>query len=270
MNSGFMRLEWRQMLRSRWLQLVGLLFVFVFTAVMAIQQLALPASSGFSRQAAAMFNVQLFLLPLFLLTIGSMNIAGDAESGWLQLLKTYPMKMRRYISGKYMALAGAFLLIALLSMGAVLAISGIAGDLSGMGVYIVTSLLLIFIFSALALLLGALAKNRLHALALSLVFWASWLLLIPYGLMAAGTVLAGHTVKSLIIFNIHMNPVEWVRFCFFLATGNGDALGPAFYGLTGFYTEPLGVATAAAVTASWIVLPLAFAAMALKRRKRQT
>lgn len=265
-----MRLEWRQMLRSRWLQLVGLLFVFVFAAVMAIQQLAIPPSSGFSRQAAAMFNVQLFLLPLFLLTIGSMNIAGDAESGWLHLLKTYPMKMSRYIAGKYMALAGAFLLIVLLSMGAVLAISGIAGALSGMGVYIVTALLLIFIFSALALLLGSIAKNRLHALALSLVFWASWLLLIPYALMAIGTALAGHVVKTFIIFNIHVNPVEWVRFCFFLATGNGDALGPAFYGLTGFYTEPLGVVTAIAVTSLWIVLPLSVAAMVLKRRERQT
>ncbi|MBT2583261.1 ABC transporter permease subunit [Planococcus sp. ISL-109] len=258
------------MLRSRWLQLVGLLFVFVFAAVMTIQQLAVPPSAGFSRQAAAMFNVQLFLLPLFLLTIGSMNIAGDAESGWLQLLKTYPMKMSRYIAGKYLALATAFLLIVLLALGAVLLLSGIAGPLAGMGVYFMSSMLLIFIFAALALLIGAIAKNRLHALALSLVFWAAWLLLIPYGLMALGTYLAGHLVKTFIIMNIHVNPVEWVRFCFFLATGNGDALGPAFYGLTSFYTSPGGMLLAVLVTAAWIILPLASAAFVLKRRKRQT
>ncbi|MGM0896594.1 MAG: ABC transporter permease [Bacillota bacterium] len=270
MNGGFTRLEWRQMIRSRWLQLVGLLFVFVFSAVMAIQQLAIPPSAGFSRQAAAMFNVQLFLLPLFLLTIGSMNIAGDAESGWLQLLKTYPVKMHRYVAGKYMALTAAFLLILLLSLGAVLMISGIVGTLNGMGVYFITSVMLIFVFAALALLLGAVAKNRLHALALSLVFWAAWLLLIPYALMALGTYLAGHVVKTLIIIDIHLNPVEWMRFCFFLATGNGDALGPAFYGLTGFYSSPEGGVLALFVTAAWIILPLMAAASVLKRRKRQT
>ena len=73
-----------------------------------IQHLALPETNGFTRQTASLLNILLFLLPLFMLTIGSMNIASDKESGWLGLLRTYPLKMSSYVVTKYMALCLVF------------------------------------------------------------------------------------------------------------------------------------------------------------------
>ena len=83
----FVKIELKQILRSRWMQLVAFLFTFVFVAIIVIQQMALPDMEGFTRQTASFLNVLLFLLPLFILTIGSMSIAGDIESGWFSLLK---------------------------------------------------------------------------------------------------------------------------------------------------------------------------------------
>ena len=42
----FITLEWRQVLRSKWLLLVALLFTVVFVAIVMIQQMALPDLKG--------------------------------------------------------------------------------------------------------------------------------------------------------------------------------------------------------------------------------
>ena len=66
----FMTLEWKQMLRSRWMQLVAVLFVVVFTAISLIQQMALP-TEGFTRQTASFLNLLLFLLRLLINKTGT-------------------------------------------------------------------------------------------------------------------------------------------------------------------------------------------------------
>ncbi|MDM5250452.1 MULTISPECIES: ABC transporter permease subunit [unclassified Lysinibacillus] len=263
MYSMLIKLELKQMLRSRWMQLVGILFTFVFTAIIVIQQMALPDVEGFTRQTASFLNVLLFLLPLFILTIGSMSVAGDVESGWYSLLKTYPMTRKQYILGKYMASVLAFLLVVVVAFGAILALGGFLGGVRLPFIFIILTLLCIFIFVSLAIAVGAFAKTRLFALSLSLVFWSIFLLLISYALMAIGTVVAGHVLQKLTIIAIHINPVEWLRFGYFIFTDQASVLGPAFYNITQFYSSPLGYAVYVAVTLLWIVCPLAYARVRL-------
>ena len=227
------------MLRSRWMQLVALLFVFVFASVSLIQQMAVPEVEGFTRQSAAALNLKLFLLLLFLLR--SMRISGDIESGWLSLLKTYPITLRQYVFGKYVAFLLSFFVMLALSFSVVIGTGAFVGQLGISWVFVVLSFLIVLIFAAIALLIGAIAKSRLHALALSLVLWASWLLLLSYALMAIGTFSAGHVLQKLLIVNIHINPAEWLRFGYFLLSKQEAVLGPAFYSFTNFYSSPFGL-----------------------------
>lgn len=265
MQKMFITLEWKQMLRSRWLQLVALLFIFVFVAIVMIQQMALPDIEGFTRQTASFLNVLLFLLPLFTLTIGSMSVAGDVETGWLALLKTYPMKLRQYVVGKFIAIILSFLFILALAFGVVLALSGLLGGVKLPFEFIVVAICLIFIFSAISILLGALAKNRLHALALSLVIWALLLLLLSYAIMAIGTIVPGHVLQKLTIAMLHLNPVEWLRFSYFLISGQGEVLGPTYFDLITFYKTIFGKMIMCLVTVIWMVVPLVLANFRLKK-----
>ncbi|MED3661817.1 ABC transporter permease subunit [Ureibacillus sp. FSL K6-8385] len=258
-------LEWKQMLRSRWLQLVAVLFIFVFVSIVMIQQLALPDIEGFTRQTASFLNLLLFLLPLFTLTIGGMSVAGDVESGWFSLLKTYPMKIFQYVSGKFVALVGSFIFIVLLALGVVFLLGGLFGGVKVPYEFLVIALCLIFIFSAIAILLGTLAKNRLHALAISLVVWALLLLLLSYLVMAIGTVVPGHVLQKLTIAILHINPVDWLRFGYFLISGQTAVLGPTYYDLIGFYGSVAGKAVFIVVTILWIVVPLFLATIKLKK-----
>ncbi|WP_397540151.1 ABC transporter permease [Rummeliibacillus pycnus] len=268
-NHLFIRLEWRQMLRSRWMQSVALLFVFVFASISLIQQIALPNDLGFTRQTASFLNLLLFLLPLFILTIGSMGVASDLESGWFSLLKTYPLSVIQYIIGKYIALLLSFTLILLLAFGVVLTMNGISGQTHFPTIFLGLSILTMLIFSSIAILCGILAKNRLHALAVSLVVWALALLLISYALMAVGTVVAGHVLQKLTIVMIHINPAEWIRFGYFLFSDQASVLGPSFYSFTEFYSSPVGYLLYAIITILWIVFPILLAKWLLEKRGRQ-
>jgi Cu-processing system permease protein len=269
-NHLFIRLEWRQMLRSRWMQLVAVLFVFVFAAISLIQQIALPDFDGFTRQTASFLNLLLFLLPLFILTIGSMGVASDLDSGWFSLLKTYPMTITQYIFGKYIALILSFMLILCLAFAVVLGMSGISGQVHLPILFVGLSILTVLLFSSIAILCGSFAKNRLHALALSLVVWALSLLLLSYALMAIGTVVAGHVLQKLTIIMLHINPAEWIRFGYFLFSDQTSVLGPSFYSFTEFYSSTVGYVLYAFVTILWIVIPLVFAKWVLMKRGCQS
>jgi len=250
----FVKIELKQILRSHWMQLVAFLFTFVFVAIIVIQRMALPDMEGFTRQTASFLNVLLFLLPLFIITIGSMSLAGDIESGWFSLLKTYPMKIAQYIIGKYVAISLAFLLVVLVAFGVVLTLGGLLDGVQLPIILVILTLLCIFIFVSLGIVLGAMAKTRLFALAL----------LISYALMALGAVVAGHVLQKLTIISIHINPVEWLRFGYFIFTHQASVLGPAFYGVTKFYSSPEGHVMYVIVTLLWIILPLILATKFLK------
>lgn len=267
MNQLFIKLEWKQMLRSRWMQLVGVLFILVFAAIALIQQLALPVD-GFTRQTASFLNLLLFLLPLFVLTIGSMSVASDVESGWFSLLKTYPLSLGGYIFGKYISLVLSFFLILILAFAVVLIMSGIAGAFQLPLVFVALSILTVLIFASLAILCGVLAKNRLHALSISLVVWAAALLLISYVVMAIGTFVAGHIMLDLTIVMIHLNPAEWIRFGYFLFSGQTTVLGPSYFDFAEFYNSIFGYLLYFIVSLAWVVLPLFLAQWILSRKGR--
>lgn len=261
----FIILEWKQMLRSRWMQLVGMLFTFMFIAIVVIQQMAIPDVTGFTRQTATFLNILLFLLPLFILTIGSMAVASDMESGWFSLLKTYPLSIMQYVFGKFVAIVFAFAVVVVFAFGIVLLLGGLLGGVKLPLVFIALSACILVIFSSLSVLVGVLAKTRLHALALSLVVWSFLLLLLSYGLMAIGTVVAGHVLQKMTIVHLHLNPAEWLRFGYFLFSGQSSVLGPSFYQLTSFYTSATGIIVYSLLTLAWIVLPILFASRRLRK-----
>lgn len=253
------------MLRSRWLQLVAILFIFVFVAIVMIQQMALPDIDGFTRQTASFLNLLLFLLPLFTLTIGSMSVAGDVESGWFSLLKTYPMTITQYTMGKFIALFLSFVFIVAFALGVVFALGGFLGGVSLPVEFIIIAVCLIIIFSSIAIFVGSLAKNRLHALALSLVIWALLLLLLSYAVMAIGTIVPGHVLQKLTIFVMYINPVEWMRFGYFLLSDQAAVLGPTYFDVITFYESFVGKIVFGVVTLLWVVLPLGLAIYRLKK-----
>lgn len=262
-------LECKQLTRSKWIQIVTLLFAIVFTAILMIQHLALPETEGFTRQTASLLNILLFLLPLFMLTIGSMNIASDVESGWLGLLRTYPLKMAQYVVTKYIALCIVFTGIVTFVFTIAYLIGSFFGGLKLPLFAIMITLLILCMFNAISVLVGSFAKSRLHALALGLGVWSVVSLLFSYIIMAIGTITPEHLLQKLVVLSIHINPLEWIRYSYFVFSEQTAVLGPAFYDISVFYTAEIGHVFFFFLTAVWIVASLVGATMLLMMRGKK-
>ena len=269
MSIQMILLECKQLIRSRWIQIVTILFTIVFTAILMIQHLALPDTTGFTRQTASLLNILLFLLPLFMLTIGSMNIASDKESGWLGLLRTYPLKLWSYIVTKYIALCLVFASIVLFVFAVSLFVGSFFGGLKLPLFAIGITMLILFIFNAISVLVGSIAKSRLHALALGLGVWSLVSLLWSYILMAIGTISSENLLQKLVIVSIHFNPLEWIRYGYFVFSEQTAVLGPAFYGISKFYSSPPGFVFFIVISGLWVAISLIGATMILKWRGKR-
>ena len=269
MSSQMILLECKQLLRSRWIQIVTVLFAIVFTAILMIQHLALPDADGFTRQTASLLNILLFLLPLFMLTIGSMNIASDKETGWLGLLRTYPLKLSGYVLTKYIALCIVFLGIIVFVFAVSLFVGSFFGGLKLPLFAIGITALILVIFNAVSVLVGALAKSRLHALAMGLGVWSVVSLLFSYIVMAIGTVTSENVLQKLVIVTIHINPLEWIRYGYFVFSDQTAVLGPAFYDLSKFYSTPPGYLFFMLVSLLWIAGSLVMATLILAWRGKR-
>lgn len=269
MSVQMILLECKQLLRSRWIQIVTILFAIVFTAILMIQHLALPETNGFTRQTASLLNILLFLLPLFMLTIGSMNIASDKETGWLGLLRTYPLTMGQYVMTKYIALCLVFAGIILFVFAAALFVGSFFGGLKLPLFATGITALILFIFNGVSVLLGSIAKSRLHALAVGLGVWSVVSLLFSYIIMAIGTVSSERILQKLVITMIHINPLEWIRYGYFVFSEQTAVLGPAFYSISKFYSSPPGFVSFVFISSIWIVGSLVTSTIILKIRGKR-
>ena len=269
MTSQMILLECKQLLRSRWIQIVTVLFSVVFTAILMIQHMALPETSGFTRQTASMINILLFLLPLFMLTIGSMNIASDKETGWLGLLRTYPLTMGQYVITKYISLCLVFAGIILFVFAVALFVGSFFGGVKLPLFAIGITALLLFLFNGVSILVGSMARSRLHALALGLGVWSVVTLLFSYIVMAIGTVTSENFLQKLVVATIHLNPLEWVRFGYFVFSKQTAVLGPAFYDISEFYSSAPGLIFFVLISILWVVGTLLAAIIMLKIRGKK-
>ena len=263
-------LESKQLFRSKWLQIVTALFAVIFTAILMIQHLALPDAGGYTRQTASLLNILLFLLPLFILTIGSMNIAADIESGWLGLLRTYPLKLRMYLMTKYVALTFIFCCMLVIVLIIALLFGSLFGGLTLPSYAVYISLALVLLFSALSILLGSFAKSRLHALALSLGVWAFVTLIASYIIMAIGTLISETMLKNIVMASIHINPLEWIRYMYFVLADETAVLGPAFHGMSTFYNTAPGKLFMSLISVVWVVGALSVTNIVLIVRGKRT
>lgn len=262
-------LECKQLIRSRWIQIVTILFAIVFTAILMIQHLAMPDTTGFTRQTASLLNILLFLLPLFMLTIGSMNIASDKESGWLGLLRTYPFSLSSYVVTKYIALCVVFSGVILFVLGIAFLVGSFFGGIKLPLFAIGITVLIIFVFNAVSVFIGSLAKSRLHALALGLGVWSLVTLLWSYMVMAIGTVVAEHVLQKIVIVSIHLNPLEWIRFGYFVFSDQTAVLGPAFYGVSKVYASLPGYLFFIIISFLWVGISLLGARIILSKRGKR-
>lgn len=206
--------ELRDCLRSRWLVFGSALFailglaVFFGTAAIGgtLQYQPLPSVMN------SLLSLTVFLLPLLALLLAYDAFVGEAESGTLLLMLTYPLTRLQWLTGKAMGQGAALLLVLVIGFAVlpiVQATLDVPYDISALimslGVLITSGWLLGLIFMLIAYWVSLSVRHKAQALALLLVVWFVAVLLYDLGLLvvsvAGADVLGRETLTALMLAN---------------------------------------------------------------------
>ncbi|MFP8952189.1 ABC transporter permease [Natrialbaceae archaeon A-arb3/5] len=255
--------EYRLAVRSRWA--VALIAIFAaFALGLTTFSGASVSPAGFERTVASLAVLAVYLVPLVALAFSYDAIVGREESGWLQTLFALPIDRGWLVVGS--ALGRAVVLASATIVG-----FGIAGGfllvefgLPGFDTYVVFLLATVGLglaFLALGVLISTLAREKTHALGISLLAWA-WFVLV-HDLLGLGLIAAFGLSDTAVSAMLLANPTGIFRA---LVLGTLGAAGDA--GFAAVLAEA-GVSTGALVGAllAWIAVPIALAAVAIRRRR---
>lgn len=255
-------------LRSKWLISFGLLFVLLAFFVTYFSQSGSSGFEGFNRMTASLLNLNLLMIPLISLLMGSLFLAGEKEDSGLLLLLTYPISFWAVILGKYLGL--------FVSVGTVLSI-GYGVSLLSMYLvnsyisllviakFYILSLLLAAIFISLAMVIGVRAKTRFQALGISLILWAMAVLFYEFLIMGISSFLPTTAILTLLTSTVFLNPIEIVRVWSILALDGASIFGPSLYELTVWANGWKGQVIFILTSALWVVLPILISSFYIRK-----
>jgi len=222
--------EWKTMTRQRSYYLFLILWVLVFSLLFLLERNNAGLSS-FTNITGTIVNILLYLLPLFMLIIGSFSITNEMESGQWQLLCTYPVSIPAYLFGKFAGLMTAQAAVFTLSFGMSMAIGKLSGiELSIpwlLGIYLF-SLLLIYVFLILGLFLGTVAKTRWKALMASVAAWFFLIMIWPTALISILGLVPYPMIDPLMKLAMVLNPAEFLRIFLIIQWDSGSIFGASY------------------------------------------
>lgn len=255
--------EYQLTVRRRWaIALTALFGLLAFILVTFSGSAVGP--EGFERTVASLVSLAVYLLPLAALALGYDTIVGPDEAGWLDVLFALPLARAHVVVGAYVGravvLTGA-ITIGFGLAGVSLVVELGAGDWVAYVAFVFAAIGVGLAFLSLSVLVSTVAAEKAHSLGVALLVWVWFVLL--HDLLALGTVAAFDLPSYALSAMIVTNPADIFRV---LALAQLDVGGEA--GFAAVLAES-GLSTPALVTAMlvWIVLPIAVAAVLIRRRR---
>ncbi|MEC9483890.1 MAG: ABC transporter permease subunit [Halomonas sp.] len=207
-------------LRNRWIVAIGLLFAVLAVGI-AWLGAAASGQVGFTSipaTIASLTSLATILIPLIALLLAYDAIVGEEEGGTLMLLLTYPLGRGQLLLGKFVGHGLILALATLLGFGAAalaiaVLVDGVELDLlfRAFGRFMLSSMLLGWVFLALAYVLSSRASEKSRAAGLALGVWFGFVLVFDLGLLALLVLGEGRFSPGLLPWLLLFNPTDIYR-----------------------------------------------------------
>ncbi|WP_404328149.1 ABC transporter permease [Mesobacillus maritimus] len=266
---------WRSELRMTLRQRSYYSFIVLWVAVISLLfllQASAPSLSGYTNMTGTVVNIALYIIPLFMLIIGSFSIANEMENGQWRLLSTYPLSSLSYIVGKIGGQFTAQLIVFTFSYGISLAVgllssNGFSSDWL-LSIYFF-SITLLFFFLVIGIVVGCMVSSRWQALSISVSIWFFLIMIWPTALIALLGLVPYPWIAPLMEFALFANPAEFIRVSFVLSLDAGAVFGQAYDSLMKFLASPSGVLIKIIYFIGFMTLMLLVSMSMLEWRKRR-
>ncbi|MDF2035773.1 ABC transporter permease subunit [Cytobacillus oceanisediminis] len=172
------------------------------------------SQSAYNRSIAMLMNLSLWMLPVICMILGGSSIIADKENGRLSLYRTYHSSAGYYLISKFLSLVLSLFFVIGLSYGLFGFFFSLAGSSFAAHIYqvfLLVNMLLILVFSAASLLIGAISKSRMQGLSAAIIFWIIMVFVYEFIIFSV-TGWIPYSLKQIsLFFLILLNPVESVR-----------------------------------------------------------
>jgi Cu-processing system permease protein len=161
--------EFLDNIRNRWIIIMTVLFVILFL-LFGIYAGTLTKNSFFGDvKATAMLlsGISSFIIPIIAIVLGFSTISGEAESGALFVVLSYPVKRSEVLIGKFLGLGSVLIFSILCGFGIggiVIAATGGGGSIISYLLFIAFSIILGFIYLSLAIMASSFCKTRVKSI----------------------------------------------------------------------------------------------------------
>lgn len=263
--------EWKMMTRQRsYYGFLGL-WVIVFSLVFLLERNN-QGISGYTNTAGTIVNILLYLLPLFMMLVGSFSIANEMENGQWQLLNTYPLNHSAYLIGKLFGLYTSQWIIFTFGFGASMLIGFAAGSALSVkwlfDIYLF-SLFLMFVFLLIGIFLGTFVKTRWKALMLTVILWFFIIMIWPTALISLLSLLPYPLIRFFMKGAMIVNPAEFLRVFFISRWDGGSIFGQPYDSIVHVFQSQAGWLILLSYLLVFFLLFTSLSLWNLRRRRMQ-
>ncbi len=262
--------ETRIQMRSKW----TIIFAAVFGALaLAISYFGLVTAGmvgfqGFTRTAASLLNLVLYLIPIVALTMSTLSLTG--EKGASELLFSQPVTRSEILLGKVLGLFASLATATFFGFGLAGMVIAARVGTEGLNRYlgfVALALVLALVFLSLGALVAVIASNKARAFGYALFLWFFFVLFYDLLVIGLTLVLKERTANLFIFLSLFGNPVDMVRVSSLITLSDPSVFGAAGAALVKFVGGQIrGHVLLLAALAFWTAGPLWLACRILQKQ----
>lgn len=266
------RKEFRDGFRNRWVLAITLMLA-LFALGLGYFGAAASGKVGFTSldtMIVSMASLAIFVIPLIALLLAYDSVVGEEEQGTLLLLLSYPLSRFQLLAGKYLGHALVLAVSSVLGFGlAALAIALLTGNIASarlwqsFGFFILSAVMLGWVFVALAYLVSVTVSEKSRAAGLALIVWFVFVLVFDLVLLGLLVASEGGVGAKFFPYLLLLNPTDVFR----LANLSGFEAAQVYSGIASVASASVfHPATLLAVLLLWSIVPMGLASWLFSRR----
>ncbi|MEH6442739.1 MAG: ABC transporter permease subunit [Oceanospirillaceae bacterium] len=212
--------EFRDGLRNRWVLSICIIFAVLAMGI-AYFGAAAAGKVGFtslSTTIVSLASLAVFIIPLIALMLAYDGIVGEDESGTLLLLMTYPLTRWQLLLGKMLGQGAVMAFSTTIGFGSSAIMIGFFSAeiswqdlLAPYAIFILSSVLLGWVFIAIAYVISASVSEKSKAAGIALIVWFIFVLVFDLGLLAVLVTTQGDVNATLFPYLLLLNPTDIFR-----------------------------------------------------------
>jgi Cu-processing system permease protein len=264
--------EFKDGLRNRWIVAISLIFALLAIGL-AYFGSAAAGRVGFSSLPTTIISLAslaVFIIPLIALMLSYDSLVGEDENGTLLLLLSYPLSRWQLVLGKMLGHGLILAFSTLLGFGAAALVMGLFSDTTGwaalipaFALFILSAILLGWIFIAFAYVISAVVTEKSRAAGLSLFLWFLFVLVFDLGLLGLLVGTKGKVDAQLFPYLLLLNPTDifrLVNISYFAQDQLSGLMAIAQH-------VRLGTGTLLITLTGWLLLPILLSLWLFNRRE---